>query len=166
LKAKEYDINTRFIELAGEVNTAMPYYVVEKIIEALNKNKKSLNGTKILILGASYKKDIDDIRESPTLKLIEILKEKGAQVDYNDPFILKLPPTRKYKYNMSCVELTKENLSQYDLILLSTDHTYYKENTEFIFENSKLIVDTRNVFSLKDRNSAGDVINSGKLFKA
>ena len=79
-KAREYDINTRFIELAGEVNTSMPYYVVERIFEALNKNKKSLNGTKILILGAAYKKDIDDMRESPTLKLIEILREKGAEV--------------------------------------------------------------------------------------
>jgi len=165
-KAREYDINTRFIELAGEVNTAMPYYVVEKIFEALNKNKKSLNGTKTLILGASYKKDIDDMRESPTLKLIEILRKKGAEVDYNDPFIPKLPPTRKYKYNMTSVELTKENLSKYDLILLSTDHTYYKENAEFILENSKLVIDTRNVFSQKGGNSTGSAINSGKLFKA
>jgi len=144
----------------------MPYYVVEKIFEALNKNKKSLNGTKTLILGASYKKDIDDMRESPTLKLIEILRKKGAEVDYNDPFIPKLPPTRKYKYNMTSVELTKENLSKYDLILLSTDHTYYKENAEFILENSKLVIDTRNVFSQKGGNSTGSAINSGKLFKA
>jgi UDP-N-acetyl-D-glucosamine dehydrogenase len=161
-KAREYDINTRFIELAGEVNTSMPYYVVEKIFEALNKNKKSLNGAKTLILGASYKKDIDDMRESPTLKLIEILREKGAIVDYNDPYIQKLPPTRKYNYNMTSVELTKENLAKYDLILLSTDHTYYKENAAFILENSKLIIDTRNVFSKKDDGSKV----SEKLFKA
>jgi UDP-N-acetyl-D-glucosamine dehydrogenase len=165
-KAREYDINTRFIELAGEVNTSMPYYVVERIFEALNKNKKSLNGIKVLILGASYKKDIDDMRESPTLKLIEILREKGAEVDYNDPFIPKLPSTRKYQYNMSSVELTKENLSKYGLILLSTDHTYYRENAEFIYENSKLIVDTRNVFSQKEADKASGTINNCKLFKA
>lgn len=145
-KAKEYDMNTRFIELAGEINTYMPYYVVEKTIEVLNKYKKSLNGAKILILGISYKKDIDDIRESPSLKLIEILREKAAEVDYNDPYVPKIPPTRKYKYDMSSVALTKENLSKYDLILLSTDHKYYKDNSEFIIENSELIVDSRNAF--------------------
>jgi UDP-N-acetyl-D-glucosamine dehydrogenase len=162
-KAHEYDINTRFIELAGDVNTSMPYYVVERVFEALNKNKKSLNGAKALILGAAYKKDIDDMRESPTLKLIEILREKGAEVDYNDPFIPKLPSTRKYNYNMTSVELTKENLSKYDLILLSTDHTYYKENAEFIFENSRLIIDTRNVFT---NHSENGTTNNNKLFKA
>lgn len=133
--------------MAGDVNTSMPYYVMEKVFEALNKDKKSLNGAKILILGAAYKKDIDDMRESPTLKLIKILREKGGEVDYNDPFILKLPSTRKYQYDMTSVELTKENLAKYDLILLSTDHTYYKENADFILENSRLIVDTRNLFT-------------------
>jgi len=145
-KAHEYDISTRFIELAGEINTYMPFYVVNRVMEVLNEHKKSLNGAKVLILGASYKKDIDDMRESPTLKLIEILQEKGAEVDYNDPYVPKLPPTRKYKYDMRSVELTKENLSGYDMVLLSTDHTYYKENSEFIIKNSKLIVDTRNTF--------------------
>ena len=158
-KAKEFDMNTRFIELAGEINTYMPYYVVEKTVEALNKNKKSLNGSKVLILGASYKKDIDDMRESPTLKLIEILREKGATVDYNDPYVPKLPPSRKYKYDMSSVELTKENLSKYDVILLSTDHTYYKDNSEFIIQNSKLIVDSRNAFKANGRSE-------GKIQKA
>ncbi len=158
-KAREFDINTRFIELAGEINTSMPYYVVERTMEALNVSKKSLNGAKVLILGASYKKDIDDMRESPTLKLIEILREKGAEVDYNDPLIPKLPPTRKYKYDMSSVELTKENLQKYDLILLSTDHTYYKEKAEFIIQYSKLIIDTRNAFG---KNST---VNE-KIYKA
>jgi len=135
-------------------------------MEALNKYKKILNGAKVLILGASYKKDVDDMRESPTLKLIDLYREKGAMVDYNDPFIPNLSHTRKYKYDMSSVELTKENLSKYDLILLSTDHTYYKENAEFILENSKLIIDTRNVFSQKGGNSTGNAINNNKLFKA
>ncbi|MCH8326881.1 MAG: nucleotide sugar dehydrogenase, partial [Bacteroidetes bacterium] len=96
-KAREFDINTRFIELAGEINTNQPYYVVQRAMEALNEQSKALKGSKVLILGASYKKNIDDMRESPSLKLIEILKDKGAKVDYNDPFVPKLLPTRKYK---------------------------------------------------------------------
>ncbi len=156
-KAREYDINTRFIELAGEINTSMPYYVVERAFEILNLNKKSLNGCKVLILGASYKKDIDDMRESPTLKLIEILREKGAEVDYNDPYVPKLPPARKYKYDMSSVELTKENLSKYDLVLLSTDHSNY--DYAFINQHSKLIIDTRNAFEKHG-------VKSSKIHKA
>ncbi len=145
-KAREFDINTRFIELAGEVNTNQPYYVVQRVMEVLNEKGKALNGSKVLILGASYKKNIDDMRESPSLKLIEILKDKGAEVDYNDPFVPKLLPTRKYKFDMRSVELTAENIVKYDLVLLSTDHDYYKENSELIIKNSKLVVDTRNLF--------------------
>ena len=145
-KAREFDINTRFIELAGEVNTNQPYYVVQRAMEALNEQSKALNGSKVLILGASYKKNIDDMRESPSLKLIEIMKDKGAEVDYNDPFVPKLPATRKYKFDMESVSLTAQSLASYDLVLLSTDHDYYKENSELIIQNSKLIVDTRNLF--------------------
>jgi UDP-N-acetyl-D-glucosamine dehydrogenase len=145
-KAREFDINTRFIELAGEVNTKQPYYVVQRAMEVLNEKGISLNGSKILILGASYKKNIDDMRESPSLKLIEILKDKGAEVDYNDPFVQKLPQTRKYKFNMNSVSLTSSRLASYDLILLCTGHDYYKENSKLITQNSKLIIDTRNVF--------------------
>jgi UDP-N-acetyl-D-glucosamine dehydrogenase len=143
-KAHEYEINTKFIELAGEINTYQPFYVVERSMEALNSQKKALNGSKVLILGASYKKDIDDMRESPSLKLIELFREKGAEVDYNDPYITKLPKTRKYSYDMSSVELTKESLKNYDLVVLSTDHTDY--NYKLIAENSKLVIDTRNAF--------------------
>ncbi len=155
-KAREFEISTKFIELAGEINTFMPYYVVEKAGEVLNKFKKSLNGSKVLILGASYKKDIDDMRESPSLKLIEILREKGAKVDYNDPYVPKLPKTRKYEYDMESVELSKKNLTKYDLVLLSTDHSDY--NYKFITANSKLILDTRNAFE-----RAG--VKSEKVFK-
>jgi UDP-N-acetyl-D-glucosamine dehydrogenase len=155
-KAREFEISTKFIELAGEINTFMPYYVIEKAAEILNNFKKSLNGSKVLILGASYKKDIDDMRESPSLKLIEILREKGAKVDYNDPYVSKLPKTRKYQYDMESVELSKKNLAKYDLVLLSTDHTEY--NYKFIAANSKLILDTRNAFE-----RAG--VNSEKVFK-
>lgn len=144
-KAREFEMNTKFIELAGEINTYQPYYVVNRTMEVLNEHKKSLNGSKVLILGAAYKKDIDDMRESPTLKLIEILREKGAEVDYNDPHIPSLPKTRKYQYDMQSVDLTKENLAKFDLLLLSTDHTDY--DYDFIAENSHIIVDTRNAFS-------------------
>ncbi|MDY0083498.1 MAG: nucleotide sugar dehydrogenase, partial [Ignavibacteriaceae bacterium] len=156
-KAREFEISTKFIELAGEINTFMPYYVVEKASEVLNKLKKSINGSKIIILGASYKKDVDDMRESPSLKLIEILRDKGAKVDYNDPYVPKLPRTRKYHYDMKSVELTKNNLAKYDMILLSTDHSVY--NYKFINSASKLILDTRNAFE-----KAG--VKSEKIFKA
>ncbi len=143
-KAREYDVHTRFIELAGEVNTYMPYYVVEKTGEVLNKFKKSLKGAKVLMLGISYKKDIDDTRESPSLRLIELLKEKGASVNYNDPYVPVLPKTRKYNFNLKSVPLTKGNLAKYDLVLLSTDHTDY--DYKFIAANSKVVLDTRNAF--------------------
>lgn len=156
-KAREYEINTKFIELAGEINTFQPYYVVEKCMEALNMHKKSLNGSKVLILGASYKKDIDDMRESPSLKLIEILRERGAEVDYNDPYVPKLPKTRKYKYDMSSVDLTEGNIKNYDLILLSTDHSSYDH--KFIYDHAKLIVDTRNAFKTSG-------LKNGKIVKA
>jgi UDP-N-acetyl-D-glucosamine dehydrogenase len=146
-KAREFEINTKFIELAGEINTFQPYYVVERSVEALNKFKKTLNGSKVLILGAAYKKDIDDMRESPSLKLIEIYREKGATVDYYDPLVPVLPKTRKYKYDMKSVELTKEKIKSYDLVVLSTDHSIF--DYKFIAENSELIVDTRNAFETR-----------------
>jgi UDP-N-acetyl-D-glucosamine dehydrogenase len=141
-KAKEYDMPTRFIELAGEINTNMPYWVVNKIVAALNQKDKSLKGAKILILGAAYKKDIDDMRESPTLKLIEILEEKGALIDYNDPYIPEMPRVRKYQFDMKSVELTPENLRKYDVVLISTAHSCY--DYEMIVENASLVIDTRN----------------------
>ncbi len=146
-KAREFEVNTKFIELAGEINTYQPYYVVEKAMEALNEGKKSLNGSKVLIMGAAYKKNVDDMRESPSLKLIEILREKGAEVDYNDPYIPVLPKTRKYNFKMNSVELTAENIAKYDLVLLSTDHDDYKEHLSLIHTNAKAILDTRNLFA-------------------
>ncbi len=158
-KAREFESNTRFIELAGEVNTYQPHYVVERAAEVLNEHKKALNGSKILILGASYKKNIDDMRESPSLKLIEIFSKKGALVNYNDPYVPKLPATRKYQFDMESVELNEENLKNYDLIVLSTDHDFYKENLKLIIDNSQLIIDTRNTF--KNNNLVND-----KVFKS
>ena len=156
-KARENDSSTRFIELAGEINTFMPYYVVEKAFEAFNMQKKSLNGSKVLILGAAYKKDIDDLRESPSLKLIEIFREKGAAVSYNDPYIPKLPKTRKYNFAMTSVELTPESMSGFDLIVLSTDHSDY--DYSLIKECASLILDTRNAFGKRG-------IKDSKIVKA
>ena len=155
-KAREFEINTKFIELAGEINTYQPYYVVERSAEALNKFKKALNGSKVLILGAAYKKDIDDMRESPSLKLIDIYREKGASVDYSDPLIPILPKTRKYKFDMKSVKLSKERLQSYDLVVLSTDHSIF--DYKLIANNSKLIVDSRNAFEARG-------IKSKNIFK-
>jgi len=142
-KAREYEFSTRFIELAGEINSSMPRFVVYKTIEVLNKKGKSINGAKILILGLAYKKNIDDPRESPSFRLIELFEEKGAIVDYNDPYIPKSPKMRKHKVNKESIPLTKENLSKYDCVLIATDHSVY--NAGFIVENSNLVVDTRNI---------------------
>ncbi|KAF0150361.1 MAG: wbpA [Ignavibacteria bacterium] len=156
-KAREYDISTKFIELAGEINTFQPYYVVEKLGEALNGKGKTINGSKVLILGAAYKKNIDDMRESPTLKLIDILENKGAEVKYSDPFVAKLPPTRKYQYEMESVELTAVSVKSFDVVLLSTDHDSFDYN--LIAENAKLIIDTRNALEKHG-------LNGKNIFKA
>lgn len=141
-KAREYEMNTRFIELAGEVNTSMPFWVVRKVMDALNDRSKSLKGSAILVLGAAYKKDIDDPRESPSFKLMEILLDRGAVVDYNDPFIPELPSMRMYDIHRKSVDLTEENLAKYDCVLVSTDHSVY--DFDFIVKHAKLVIDTRN----------------------
>jgi UDP-N-acetyl-D-glucosamine dehydrogenase len=139
-KAKEYDFRTKFIELAGEVNVAMPYHVVSFTAEALNKHKKALNGSKVLVLGIAYKRDIDDLRESPALTIIELLQQEGAEVSYNDPFFEYVGHGRKYKLEMANTPL--ENLGQYDAILIVTDHSSY--DYKWIVNESQLVVDTRN----------------------
>jgi UDP-N-acetyl-D-glucosamine dehydrogenase len=142
-KAREYDFSTRFIELAGEINTSMPYHVVEAVAEALNERRKSLKGARVLILGIAYKKDVDDLRESPSLKLIELLLKRGAQVEYNDPYFPSLHKMRHYDYSaMHSVELTPKVLALYDCVLISTDHSCYDYNV--IVEAAQLVVDTRN----------------------
>ena len=139
-KAKEYDFNTRFIELAGEVNEAMPAYVVQAVAKGLNQHKKALNGSKVLMLGMAYKKDIDDLRESPSLTIIELLREQGAEVLYNDPYFPTVGRGRHYNLNMTCTPL--DDLEQYDCVLIVTDHSDY--DYEDIVKRSKLIVDSRN----------------------
>jgi UDP-N-acetyl-D-glucosamine dehydrogenase len=143
-KAKEYDINTKFIELAGEINTYMPYYVINKTIEILNKFNKSIFNSKVLILGLAYKKDVDDARESPALKVIDILENNyNCIVDYNDPYIPKSPKFRKYNILKESVELTEQNLKKYDVVIIITDHSVY--DPDFIAKNSNLVIDTRNL---------------------
>jgi UDP-N-acetyl-D-glucosamine dehydrogenase len=139
-KAKQFDFHTRFIELAGEVNTNMPYFSVEAIADALNKAKKALNGAKILVLGLSYKRDIDDLRESPSLTIIELLQKRGADVSYNDPYFPSVGHGRRYALNMTCAPL--ENLEQYDCVVIVTDHSDY--DYQRIVREAKLVVDTRN----------------------
>jgi UDP-N-acetyl-D-glucosamine dehydrogenase len=139
-KAKEWDFRTRFIELAGEINTNMPYHVLESVGKALNRNKKALNGAKVLVLGLAYKKDIDDLRESPSLTIIELLQKDGAEVSYNDPYFPTVGKGRKYDLQMKCAPL--DNLGQYDCVLIVTDHSDY--DYAAIVRDSQLIVDTRN----------------------
>jgi UDP-N-acetyl-D-glucosamine dehydrogenase len=142
-KAREYDFATRFIELAGEINTAMPYNVVEALVTALNNHQKSVKGSKILLLGVAYKKDVDDLRESPSLKLLELLTARGANLDYNDPYFPHLHKMRHYDFShMKSVDLTPERLASYDCVLIATDHTNY--DYDAIVRHAKLVVDTRN----------------------
>lgn len=157
-KAREHGFPTRFIELAGEVNTSMPFYVVEKVGEVLNRFRKSLNGSKILILGVAYKRDVDDQRESPSLKIIHLLRERGSEIVYNDPYV---PVCRGHRHfpdiDMKSVELTEEALKEADLVLLITDHKSY--DYTFLERHAQCVLDTRNAFT---RNG----INSTKVYKA
>ena len=139
-KAKEFDFNTRFIELAGQINTAMPYFVVDNIVEALSRHGKGLLGARILILGLAYKRDIDDLRESPSLTIIELLQKRGAHVEYNDPFFPSVGHGRKYALNMTSTPL--EKIPEFDCVVIVTDHSQY--DYPAIAAKAKLVVDTRN----------------------
>jgi len=154
-KAREHGITTRFIELAGEINTLMPDYVIQKIIFALNREGKSLKNSRILLLGLAYKKNIDDTRESVTFKIMELLEEKEAVTDYNDPYIPQIKPTRKYKQFAGKKSVALKKINQYDCVVILTDHTSYDFKT--IANESKVIVDTRN---------ACGKIKSNKIIKA
>jgi UDP-N-acetyl-D-glucosamine dehydrogenase len=141
-KAKEYGMPTRFIELAGQINTSMPEYVVEHIAGALNEKGKPLRGSRVLVLGLAYKKNIDDLRESPSIELIELLKARGAIVDYNDPYIPTTHKQREHDLRMKSVELTAKKMRQYECVVISTDHDCYDYG--MIVRNARLVVDTRN----------------------
>lgn len=139
-KAKEFDFRTRFIELAGEVNLQMPYFVVENVIEALSQQGKALRGSRVLVLGLAYKRDIDDLRESPSLTIIELLQQRGALVEYNDPFFPTVGRGRKYNLNMTCTPL--DRIPEFDCVVIVTDHTQY--DYADIVSRAQLVVDTRN----------------------
>ena len=139
-KAKEFDFHTRFIELAGQINNGMPYFVVENIIEAMSQQGKALCGSRVLILGLSYKRDIDDLRESPSLTIIELLQKRGALVEYNDPFFPSVGQGRKYRLNMTCTPL--EAIPEFDCVVIVTDHSQY--DYRGIVDKAKLVIDTRN----------------------
>ena len=142
-KAREYDFATRFIELAGEVNTAMPYHVADATANALNHQRKSMKGSKILLLGVAYKKDVDDLRESPSLKIMQLLQQRGAALDYNDPYFPQLHKMRHYNYeNMKSVPLDPQTLASYDAVVIATDHSSYDYTA--IVDSAKLVIDTRN----------------------
>jgi len=150
-KAKEVDYSTKFIELAGEINTYMPYYVISKTVDALNRSGVSIKGAKILVLGLAYKKDIDDQRESPSLKIISLLEKQGARVSYNDPFVQETTKHREYPgLSLKSVALTKKRLQTSDAVIIATDHSVY--DYEWIVKNSSLVIDTRNVIKKKSKN--------------
>ena len=156
-KARQYGMPTRFIELAGEINTSMPHYVVARTIEALNEQRKSLKGSKVLVLGLAYKKDIDDLRESPSIELIELLREKGAKVDYNDPYIPRTHKQRKHDLGMVSKKLSAKMLAGYDVVLISTDHSDY--DYSWIVRNARLVVDARNA-TAGVRGACGKVVKA------
>jgi UDP-N-acetyl-D-glucosamine dehydrogenase len=155
-KAREYDFSTRFIELAGEINTSMPYYVIERLVEGLNRQGRPLAEARVLVVGLAYKKDVDDTRESPSLKLIELLLQRGARVDYHDPHIPVMPRTRRYDFRLRSVDLTPENLASYHAVLIATDHSCLDYSG--IAQHAALVVDTRNVFA--------DLLDNPKIIRA
>ena len=143
-KAREYGVNTRFIELAGEVNANMPRWVIGKVQDALNERGKALNGAKVLVLGLAYKKNVDDIRESPSVELMELLREKGALVDYTDPHIPVFPKMRRHRFELKSIDPKPEVIAKYDVLLLATDHA--KFDYAMFKRHAQLIVDTRGVY--------------------
>jgi len=144
-KAKEFGLDTQFISLAGEINAAMPHYVVEQLIKALNEQQKTLNGANILVLGIAYKKNVDDVRESPSVFIMEILRKWGAQISYSDPHVPNFPNMREHCFNLNSVELTPQTIATFDAVLLLTDHDVF--DYDLIEANACLLLDTRGKFS-------------------
>jgi UDP-N-acetyl-D-glucosamine dehydrogenase len=150
-KAKEVDFPTRFIELAGEINTFMPYFVVDRTIEELNNRGRVIRGARVLLLGIAYKKDVDDQRESPSLKIITLLTQRGAKVDYNDPHVPRSSGHRDYPdLNMKSVKLDETTLKKYDAVIITTGHSAYEY--DWIVKHSNLVIDTRNAIKRKRKN--------------
>jgi UDP-N-acetyl-D-glucosamine dehydrogenase len=144
-KAREYGVNTRFIELAGEINRAMPEWVVSKVAEALNGRSKALRGSRVLVLGIAYKRDVDDMRESPSVEIMELLRSKGAVIAYSDPHIAVFPKMREHSFDLKSVPLSAESLSEFDCVLIATDHKAFDYG--LIKNHARLIVDARGVYT-------------------
>lgn len=143
-KAREFGLHTRFIELAGEINNSMPHYVVDKMVDALNEREKSIKGSKVLVLGAAYKKNVDDMRESPSVIIMDMLMKKGALVDYSDPHVAELPSLRFYDLHLQSKPVSADMLETYDCVLIATAHD--KFDYELIKQHANLIVDTRGIY--------------------
>lgn len=153
-KAREYGLHTRFIELSGEINRAMPEYVFGKLAKSMNQRRKSIMGSKILVLGIAYKKNVDDMRESPSVEVMELLRDAGAEIAYSDPHVPVFPKMREHKFELSSVELTPQSLAQFDAVVLTTDHA--KFDYAMIRANAQLIVDTRGVY----REPAANIVKA------
>lgn len=149
-KAREYGVNTRFIELAGEVNSSMPNYVISKVAEGLNGHKKPINGSKILVLGIAYKKNVDDMRESPSVEIMSLLEKQGAVVNYSDPHVPSFPKMRKYDFSLRSENITEDLIASYDCILVATDHDAF--DYDLIAQHAQLIVDTRGRYRSPNSN--------------
>lgn len=150
-KAREYGLHTRFIELAGEINSSMPKWVISKVAEGLNLSKKSINGSKALVLGISYKKNVDDARESPSVEIMELLRGAGANVQYSDPYWPSFPIQREHKFDLQSIELNAKNLKSFDCVVLATPHDDF--DFELIKNNAKLIIDTRGKYRNENANN-------------
>jgi UDP-N-acetyl-D-glucosamine dehydrogenase len=153
-KAREYGLHTRFIELAGEINSSMPYYVVTKVVDALNAHGKAVKGSKILVLGIAYKKNVDDMRESPSVEIMEMLRDKGASLSYSDPHVPKFPAMRKHRFDMTSVDLSPGMLKSFDCVVIATDHD--KFDYALVHSHASLVVDTRGVY----RESASKIVKA------
>lgn len=153
-KAREYGLHTRFIELSGEINRGMPDYVVSKLVGGLNNHRKSLAGSKVLVLGIAYKKNVDDMRESPSVEVMELLRDAGAEVAYSDPHVPVFPVMREHSFDLQSVTLTPETLAGYDAVVLTTDHA--KFDYDMIRDNAQLIIDSRGVY----RDPADNIVKA------
>lgn len=149
-KAREFGLHTRFIELAGEVNNSMPEWVIGKVTEGLNKHCKSLKNSKVLVLGIAYKKNVDDMRESPSVSIMEMLREKGALVSYSDPHVPVFPKMREHRFDLKSIPITAEALHTYDCVIIATDHDGF--DYDLLKSTAKLIVDTRGVYKKPSEN--------------
>jgi UDP-N-acetyl-D-glucosamine dehydrogenase len=153
-KAREYGLHTRFIELSGEVNRAMPEYVVGKVTMALNDRCKALNGSRLLVLGIAYKKNVDDMRESPAVEVMELLRAAGADVAYSDPHVPVFPKMREHHFNLASISLTPQAVASYDAVVLTTDHA--KFDYEMVRTHAQVIIDSRGVY----RTAADNIVKA------